>query len=64
MPATFHQRWTSQVEQLAQAAHRRVESGGGIEMVGGLLVSVFLLFLAVSAVTSPLVATRPVRRLP
>jgi hypothetical protein len=64
MPATFHQRWTSQVEQLAQAAQRRVESGGGVEMVGGLLVSVFLLFLAVSAFTSPLVATRPVRRLP
>jgi hypothetical protein len=64
MPATPQQRWTSQVLHSARGAQRRIESGGAIEMASRLLLSFFLLFLAVSAVTSPLVATRPVRRRP
>jgi hypothetical protein len=64
MPATYRQGWTHQLEHSARKAQRRIESGGAIEMVGGLLVSAFLLFLAVSAATSPLVATRPARKLP
>jgi hypothetical protein len=46
MPAILHRRWT----------------GDAIEMIGGLAVSVFLLLLAVSAATSPLVAAMAPRR--
>jgi hypothetical protein len=64
MSGTMHQRWTKQVEHMVQTAQGRVESGNAIEMVGGLLVTFFLLFLVMSSATSLLVPAPLPRRKP